>query len=424
MKINAVIPLFVLCCFGLSAQAGDDRIEFRGEGSGKDHAEARAGAIKDITVQIGIYMFALVKSDLQERLVYESENGKTIRDSEFTGSETQIISEMAVSNIAIDREYPRPGQGSFALTLTCVMSKSSLERQKNQYLQGVTESYAAQMRYLTEQGGGLAAAVRGRADIIRALDKNPIHRAIAWLDIPEGRVNLYDYLASQINGWTGSLVFAPIPDQKAPRGGRVNTAVKVSSPLYAAPLGQLEYSVRIFLPQGTAVLAYTVTGGGNLVLSLPPAELATGKYRVRVEPVFAGISRTLPGAEFFLEVTPPQKPFSPGPLGGRWSGVISYTAQGQNYRDSYTISIYDNGSCWVTIRARDGAVQEGEGRWSGEDGVFSLDCGFENPAIPRLSVLRWVGMYKLESNRHRLKMNIKPAPDYSGVVGLTLDREQ
>jgi hypothetical protein len=56
--------------------------------------------------------------------------------------------------------------------------------------------------------------------------------------------------------------------------------------------------------------------------------------------------------------------------------------------------------------------------------VFRLDCAFENPAIARLSGLRWLSVYALENSGRRLKMNIRPAPDYSGVVGLTLNRER
>ena len=153
-----------------------------------------------------------------------------------------------------------------------------------------------------------------------------------------------------------------------------------------------------------------------------------GVYHGQVELRLAELSPLLRNIvrEFSLEVglpAPPEKTFAPGAFGGQWSGVITYTANGRTHRDSYTIALYDDGTCWAAAAA-DGAAQTGSGTWSAEEGVFRLDCEFENPAIARLPGLRWLGIYKLENSSRRLKVNIKPAPDYPGVVGLTLNREQ
>ncbi|MDR3302232.1 MAG: caspase family protein [Spirochaetaceae bacterium] len=141
------------------------------------------------------------------------------------------------------------------------------------------------------------------------------------------------------------------------------------------------------------------------------------------------------GAKVHIEtpmyvVTPPTPAPSPSPpppegtgeFGGTWNGAISYNDRGGSYRDTYTIALYDDGSCSVSVRAEDGASQSGEGYWSAENEVFKLECDFPAAAIARLKSIDWKSVYRFENNKRRLRVNIKPSSAYSGVVGLTLNK--
>lgn len=119
---------------------------------------------------------------------------------------------------------------------------------------------------------------------------------------------------------------------------------------------------------------------------------------------------------------PPNKPFSPDEFGGVWSGTVAYTAGGVTFRDAYSISLFADRTCFVTVRAEDGKAQAGEGYWGAEDGVFELECEFANPAIARLARVKWVNVYALQADNRHLRININPAPGYSGVVGITLNK--
>jgi TolB-like protein len=114
--------------------------------------------------------------------------------------------------------------------------------------------------------------------------------------------------------------------------------------------------------------------------------------------------------------------FSTDEFGGTWTAAVSYAANGASYRDAYTIELYEDGACWLVVRDTDGAMQAGEGFWSAENGVFRLDCDFGNPSIPRLESIRWMSMYALQNNNRRLRINVKPAPNVSGVVGVTFNK--
>ncbi|MDR1219846.1 MAG: CsgG/HfaB family protein [Treponema sp.] len=114
--------------------------------------------------------------------------------------------------------------------------------------------------------------------------------------------------------------------------------------------------------------------------------------------------------------------FSGSEFGGMWTAVVSYVANGVSYRDTYTIELYKDGACWVVVRDADGAMQTSEGYWSAEDGVFHLDCDFGSPSIPRLESIRWTSRYVLQNSNRRLRINVKPAPNVSGVAGVILNR--
>lgn len=134
-----------------------------------------------------------------------------------------------------------------------------------------------------------------------------------------------------------------------------------------------------------------------------------------------------------LEGAPPEPPpasprerglaaFSADEFGGVWAAVVRYAANGLSYRDSYTIELYEDGACWVAVRDAEGLMQAGEGFWSAENGVFRLDCDFGNPSIPRLEAIRWTSIYAMQNSNRRLRINVKPAPNVSGVAGVTLNK--
>jgi TolB-like protein len=138
------------------------------------------------------------------------------------------------------------------------------------------------------------------------------------------------------------------------------------------------------------------------------------------------VARLLEGA---APEPPPASPqeqglavFSGSEFGGVWTAVVSYAANGVSYRDAYTIELYEDGACWVVVHDADGAMQTGEGYWSAENGVFHLGCDFGGPSIPRLESIQWTSRYVLQNSNRRLRINVKPALNASGVAGVTLNK--
>jgi hypothetical protein len=53
----------------------------------------------------------------------------------------------------------------------------------------------------------LIGALKVYADVAGSLHKNPLHRAVAYYDSPNGRVGLYEYCTVQISALSNSISF-------------------------------------------------------------------------------------------------------------------------------------------------------------------------------------------------------------------------
>ncbi|MDR1786940.1 MAG: penicillin-binding protein activator LpoB [Treponema sp.] len=138
----------------------------------------------------------------------------------------------------------------------------------------------------------------------------------------------------------------------------------------------------------------------------------------RVRALLAGGGRTA-----HIPAPAPERAFAAGVLGGVWAGTVAYTAGGRSFRDAYRISLFAGGVCRVSVEAAGGAAQTAEGHWADEGGTFRLDCEFGSPAIARLGSVHWLSLYAFQSDQRALRVNVRPAPDYSGVVAVTFYKE-
>jgi len=125
--------------------------------------------------------------------------------------------------------------------------------------------------------------------------------------------------------------------------------------------------------------------------------------------------------------TPDERPELPstGKFGGVWSGTINHTVAGQQYRDTYSVILYDNGSCWVTIKTQENGrtlTQEDEGIWSYDHTILKIECEFLNPEIPRIRNIKWLSVYQLENGDKRLTILVKPSASASSTVKLVLNK--
>ena len=280
-----------------------ETVYFRAIADNADSREAaEKSAINSLHAEAARYILVSIRASDKEdsRTVQSGVDGAVSEAfvSEFK-SEIESYTDMLVSGIKTqvhsETYTGSSGRARWRAWALGAASRKELDRERAEYPKQISAQYTG----LLQKGESLAADVQSRKAIMQALDKNPLHKTVAVFDAPQGQVNLYDYLVSQLNAWAGSITFAPIPGQKARKGETIHIPVKARSAQYPA-LGQLEYAVSVFRANSKApAKTYTVAGGGEFSLPISTAGLAVAGYTVHIAPAFAPV----PGAEFPLEVT-------------------------------------------------------------------------------------------------------------------------
>jgi hypothetical protein len=130
-----------------------------------------------------------------------------------------------------------------------------------------------------------------------------------------------------------------------------------------------------------------------------------------------------PNAPAALPVSSSSNPFLT-PEGARWQGRINYQdAGGLRHNDLYEIIFVANGTCIVSVRAKENGkelFQDGDGLWSYDDNILRVECDFLDPTIERLPSIRWTSVYQFDPLKNRFTLLVPPSPDVKNNVRLQL----
>jgi hypothetical protein len=162
-----------------------------------------------------------------------------------------------------------------------------------------------------------------------------------------------------------------------------------------------------------------------------------GRQKPAVYTEFFGHVYLSPNHRDTVDVLPPAPDPVPHPLPdprpapsntvfrGTWNGTVAYAEGNQNYRDLYSIVLFDDSTAIITVRTRQNGreiQQDSDGYWSHDDTFFRLEGDFLNPLIPRLESLTWTSVYTLDNNNRRLVLLVRPAPGVRNTVRLILTK--
>jgi hypothetical protein len=235
--------------------------------------------------------------------------GKTIADAtaydEKTNSYTNaVISELTVVEYYLETLRTRNERLSYKVWALCRVPRQKAEADRANFVKNISEGYT---RMLDAPADTIAAAIHSYSAVLAALEKNPLHRAAASYDGPNGPVNLYEYLILRMNALAESLAFGPLPVAVAEKTSVLDVTVRVLSPP-DTPAGALDCRVSIYgmnrrLPQGI----FRVGANNSFPLKIVTSRLEPGRYTVQLELLLKEINpriRKNPSGIFSLEITP------------------------------------------------------------------------------------------------------------------------
>jgi len=115
-------------------------------------------------------------------------------------------------------------------------------------------------------------------------------------------------------------------------------------------------------------------------------------------------------------------PFS----GSVWQGRMQYRdAENKSRADNYELILVKNGTCIVTVTTtenRKELFQDGDGLWSFDNGIFRVDCEFDDVTIERLPFINWRSVYTLDDSKNSFTILVKPYPEAKSNVTMRFNR--
>jgi hypothetical protein len=269
-------------------------------------AEARDNARENAFIQVMRFYGEFIRSRAVEKSSFAGSSAETLAALIIREEEISNFAQAVVSRIGTDRYYTEiylngQNQEEYLVYALCQIPRQKAEQDITDFAKNTSERYGR----LLVTPPTLHAALSMYGDILDALEENPLHRAVAYYDGPEGRVNLYEYLSLQLIALTGSVSFAPLPAAEVEKTCTLDRVVTVLSPL--TPTGALDCGVSIYGLTPPPRAKYTVRANNSFSLKIFSSRLEPGRYTVYLELLLTDINPRIqknPSGSFSLEVKP------------------------------------------------------------------------------------------------------------------------
>jgi hypothetical protein len=296
-------------------------------------ADARNAARENAFTQIVQYYGQYIRAASIEKSSLVVSSDEVLTHYIEVEEEITRFAETVVSQVAADRYFTEvylnaANREEYIVYVLCQIGRARAERDIEDFAQTISERYGNVIRTQNTLTGALNACTEVR----EALGNNPLHRAVAWYDTPEGRVGLYDYCGLRINALADSVRFEALPAAAIQQGASFTRIIKISSTMLNE-IGSV--SCRVGLTgrnNGSTDVFYPLDGNGSFTLLVHTARLEPGNYSVQLELPLNRIATLVlqnPQGGFSLEIRPVQAEiqFRGEALTGAEQDVLSWGLQ-------------------------------------------------------------------------------------------------
>jgi hypothetical protein len=271
-------------------------------------ADARNAAREDAFAQIVRYYGQYISTTGIEKSSFSGSSDEILtpyieREEEITRFAAAVVSQVGADRYFTEIYLNEASREEYVVYVLCQIGRARAERDIEDFARNISERYGN----LIGTQNTLTGTLKACAEIRKALENNPLHRAVAWYDAPEGRVGLYEYCGLRINALVESVRFEVLPAAAVQQGESFTKVIKLSSTM-VTEIGSV--SCRVGLTgrnNGSPDVFYPLDGNGSFTLLIHTARLEPGNYSVQLElPLnrIAPLVRRNPLAGFSLEVKP------------------------------------------------------------------------------------------------------------------------
>jgi hypothetical protein len=339
-------------------------------------AESRDAARNNAFIQVLQYYGMLIRSSAIEKSSLSGKADEVLAPYLQNESEITRFAENLVSQILPEGYYTEvwmraDNTEEYITSALCTVPKQKAETDIATFEKRTSERYAN----LLAIQDTLYTTLLMYSSVIDTLSENPLHRAVAYYDSPNGRVSLYEYCVLQLNVLANSVSFDVLPSFTVQKNEPLNVTVALRSSALQK-IGHIDCQVELYgVHDMTPKERYTVTADNSFLLQVFTQRLEARKYEVRLELLLQDISAHIqknPTIRFSFDVTPLNWTFSVNVLGDTADGRVKRAVQKAFEQNELSITP-DNGEYTVNVSIN-APITEGP---YGKDIAYSIRGGIE-----------------------------------------------
>jgi hypothetical protein len=223
------------------------------------------------------------------------------REDEIRVFAQNVVSEVATSAYYTEMYLNSNNKEEYIVYTLHRINRQKAEEEISGYAKNISQRYTAAF----SQWNTLKAALEGYAFIAKSLERNPLHRIMAYYETPGGRAGLYEYARLQINELANSVSIEAIPARTIQETESLVTRISFRSSIMPAT-GLLDCQASLYGISAENIV-FPFKSASDDPYNLLIRNIKPGSYNVNIEILFSditgGIAKNTNGG-FSFEVTP------------------------------------------------------------------------------------------------------------------------
>jgi len=269
-------------------------------------ANARDNARENARVQVLEYYGQVIEKQAVTSSAVAGNTIDTLSPYVVSEEELRTFAQNVVSEVATKEYYTEKYLNSNNKEEYIVYTLHQINRKKAEdeitnFAKNISSRYTAAF----SQWKTLKAALEGYTLVVKSLEKNPLHRIVAYYETPKGKAGLYEYAKVQINELANSVSVEPIPARSIQETDTLTTPVKLRSSVISTT-GLLDCKAIIYGISNDNV-QYPFHSASDDPYNLQIRNIKPGTYNVTLEIMLSdltgGIAKNSSG-NFSFTVTP------------------------------------------------------------------------------------------------------------------------
>jgi len=212
-----------------------------------------------------------------------------------------VVSEVATKEYYTEKYLNSNNKEEYIVYTLHQINRKKAEDDISNFAKNVSGRYTAAF----SQWKTLKSALEGYTLVVKSLEKNPLHRMVAYYETPRGKAGLYEYAKLQINELASSVSIEPIPTRSIQETETLITIIKpLSSIIHATGLLDCQ---AILYGVSKDDITYPFYSASENPYEMKNTNLKPGTYNITIEILLsnltAGIAKNV-NTNFTFTVTP------------------------------------------------------------------------------------------------------------------------